>query len=834
MADAAPAPPTGVVPMFDPESGKTVPVSASKVEQMQALGLTVDSPQAAEQRAYRSQAGGGELATSVGEGLASGATLGLSDVLASAVGGDDYLHRRALRDETFSGPHKLAEGVGMVAPLLVPGGAEAEGLEGAAEGGSLLSRAAGVLPSSLAARAAGGIERGVGEGLARIGAESGSKSILRSALESAANHGAAGAFEGAVQGAGQGISEESLAEQHGGFDQLAESAWAGAKSGAMFGLFGGAAIGGLTGAAGGASRGLLRRFGASGDELAEAANERAIKATGARGSDLRRLGSEEKIQEVGKDIRTYTLKDGTPLLGMTDNAEALAPKLEQARAEQGAEIGELRKRVAAMEPKPPEPATDVHGYVEHVEAGLKPKEPPPPGTYPDAAGFLERVKAEVTDPLLKSDSLPTRKLAAQVDDQLAGIHEAVATGEPVGLDRLLAARKDLQGRVYGLEKQMRGPNPPPAPELDHLRRAERLLDDTIDQHMASKLSPEEMAHYTEAKRLYSSFAPADKLAEKATAQNLGNRFFSPTDYATGVGTAASLVAGGHPAGILAGLGASVVHKQIRERGSAFLATLATRAMKVDGGIERSLDRYFGRMEERVRAPRLAVGGAVAGTKAGFDVSAALHATAGEKPADAYDRIVARAQSFATGGHANEYALDEHAPQTGHAMRQVQLRAAQYIVKNAPVPPRKTENPNLGEMQGQMKPDPVQLYEFARRLEAINNPLSVLKDLQSGRLSMASVDALKNVYPQTYQSLQIKVIQKLGAQPKAIPYDDRIRLGLMFELPTDTSLRPENLAFAQQTYQAKNPAVQPKNLPPANLSKRIESQTERLETGDLPQ
>lgn len=925
MAGAAATP--GVVPMYDPESGKTVPVSASRVEQMQALGLTVDTPQEAEKRAYQATAGGGELATSVGEGLASGATLGLSDVLASAVGGDDYRHRRALRDETFEGPHKLAEGVGMVAPLLIPGVGEAEG---AAEGGGLLARGASALPSSLVARAAGGLERGVGEGLARLGTEGATKGVFRSALESAASYGAAGALEGGLQGAAQGISEEQLAEQHGGFDQLAESAWAGAKSGAMFGLFGGAAIGGLSGAAGGASRGLLRRFGAKGDELAEAANERAIKATGARGADLRRLGSEEKIQEVGSDIRNYTLKDGTPLLGFTDNAESLAPKLARARAEQGAEIGAFRARVAATEPpvpndlaaqvdrmgventkylrngmrdltvhrgayegvtaeeakrialgevptqnahrpfKPIEIATEPDGSVilqdgrhrlvaareagadkvmakirrmdgdgnvlEEVTApvSIAKKPGPEPGIYPDAAGFLERVKTEVLDPLRKSDSGPTRRLAGQVEDQLAGLSEAVAKGEPVGLDRLLTARKDLQGRVYGLEKQMRGPNPPPAPELDHLRRAERLLDETIDKHMSTKLPPEDFAKYKEAKRLYSSFAPADKLAEKAVAQNLGNRALSPTDYATGIGTAASMLAHGNALGPVVGFGSALVHKQIRERGSAFLATLATRAQRADGGMERALDRYFTRIGERARAPRLGVGGAVAGIKASFDVAKALHAATGEKVADAYDRIVARAQSFATGGQATEYTLDEHAPHTAHAMRQVQLRAAQHLIQHAPVPPRKTENPNLGEMQGQMKPDPVQLYDFARRVEAINNPLGVLKDLQSGRLSLASIEAVRDVYPQTYQSLQIKVIEKLGAQPKAIPYEDRIRLGLMFQLPTDTSLRPENLAFAQSTYQTQNAPASPKNIPPANLSKRLESTTERLETGDLPQ
>jgi hypothetical protein len=906
----------GIVTMYDPETGKTVPVSASRVAQMQALGLTVDSPEAAERRTYEQSAGAGELAKSVGEGLASGATLGLSDVLESAIGGDEYRHTRALRDETFAGPHKLAEGVGMVAPLLVPGGAEIEGADAAAEGGSLLSRAAGFTPTALAARAAGGAERLVGRGLARLGEEGASKGLMRTTLEAAARHGTAGAVEGGIQGAAQGISEDELAEEHGGFDQLAESAWGGAKSGAMFGLFGGAAIGGIAGAAGGASRGLLRRFGAKGDELAEAANERAVKATGARGADLRRLGSEGKIQQVGEDIRNYTLKDGTPLLGFTDNAESLAPKLARARSEQGAEIGELRRRVAALEPNTPALEVNVGAFdrgsmrsesLDHLRAhpedanrlgppridvwpdsgpvvgdgrhrmaiaaergdktikadivhydtegnvikqgtedvslvtrpGGNPREAvtratPDHASFPDTAGMLQRLKSEVIDPLRMSDSGPTRRLAGQVEDQFAGLSEAAAKGEPVGLNRLLDARKDIQGRVYGLEKQLRGPNPPPAPELDHLRRAERLLDETIDRHMETKLSPEEMARYKEAKRLYSSFAPADQLGKKAVAQNIGNRFFSPTDYATGLGTGAAMLASGHPIAALGGLAVSAAHKQVRERGSAFLATLATRAQKMDGGIDRSLARYFDRMNQTTRLPRAALGGAVSGTVAGFDVAKALHAAPGEHPAAAYDRIVARAQSFATGGHAMEYALDEHAPRTGHAMRAVQMRAAEHIVKNAPVPPRKTENPNLGEMNQQMTPDPVQLYDFARRVEAINDPMSVMRDMQSGRVSMSAVEALRDVYPQTYSSIQVKIIQKLGNEPKAIPYEDRIRLGLMFGLPTDSSLRPENLALAQQTYSQQIAPPKPKNLPPVNLSKKIESQTERLETGDLAQ
>jgi hypothetical protein len=902
--------------MYDPESGKTVPVSASRVEHMQALGLTVDSPEAAERRAYEQTAGAGELAKSVGEGLASGATLGLSDALEAAIGGDDYRHTRALRDETFAGPHKLAEGVGMVAPLLVPGGAEIEGADAAAEGGSLLSRAAGYTPTALAARAAGGAERLVGRGLARFGEDGASKGFMRTALESAVGQGTAGAVEGGIQGAAQGISEDELAEEHGGFDQLAESAWGGAKSGAMFGLFGGAAIGGLSGATEGASRGLLRRFGAKGDELAEAANERAVKATGARGADLRRLGSEGKIQQVGEDIRTYTLRDGTPLLGFADNAESLAPKLAQARAEQGAEIGAFRKRVAELEPKTPAFEVNVGAFdrgsmrtesldhlrvhpedadklgppriemwpdsgpvvadgrhrmalavergdktipvnVVHYDAegkvlregledvslvshpGGSPREAvkrtvPEPGSLPDAAGFLERLKTDVTDPLRKSDSLRTRALATQVDDQFAGIRAAVDNGDPVGLNRLLEARSDIQGRVYGLEKQLKGPNPPPAPELDHLRRAERLLDDTIDQHMEAKLSPVDFAKYKEAKRLYSSFAPADQLGKKAVAQNIGNRFFSPTDYATGIGTGAAMLASGHPLAALGGLAVSAAHKQVRERGSAFLATLATRAQSMDGGIDRALARYFDRMSEATRLPRAAVGGAISGIKAGFDVAKALHAAPGESPTAAYDRIVARAQSFATGGHAMEYALDAHAPQTGHAMRAVQMRAAAHIVKNAPVPPRKTENPNLGELNQQMRPDPVQLYDFARRVEAINNPMSVMRDMQSGRVSLSAVEALRDVYPQTYASIQVKIIQKLGEEPRAIPYEDRIRLGLMFNLPTDASLRPENLALAQQVYSQQIAPPTPNSPPPVNLSKKLESQTERLETGELAQ
>lgn len=795
-----------LVPMYDPTEDRVVQVPAGDVKTSQEQGLSIETADTAAQRAYQDTAGPGEALKATGEGLASGATLGLSDVALSSLLGNDYREGRRHREEAFGGLEHAGQIAGNVLPILLSGG------EGA------LAEGASFLPTSLAARASGATEGLVARGLVALGGE-GTKSLLRQAAEGALRVGAGGAVEGGLAGAGQALSEAALSDQFGGADELAERAWAGAKSGAMFGLVGGAALGGLTGAAVGASRGLARRFAESGDELAESANERAVKALDPRGVEVRKLGTDAKIQQVGEDLRTYQLRDGTPVLDWTDNAESIAPKVRAARQEVGEELGQLRQQVAQADP-----SSDMG----------------------DAARqYLTRVDNEVVNPLVNSPSPTIRRQGQRVSreletlrDRLEPVAEGAAPQAPVTFNDLLEQQQALKTVAY--------PKKPPGGGLtqtptwaEHVAKAERILEDEMQGHIEqtlAKIDPDQVSRYADLRRLSESFIKADTILQKSVKSNLGNRAVSLTDYLTGLSAGGALLAGGNPLGIAAGVAATAAHKVVRERGSAFLATLYTRAKSVDREIGSGLSGFFAHARERLTGARIGLLGATSGQVSGIDTRRVLRAQAGESDADAYDRVVAKATQIVNGAAVGPYMVDDAAPRVGNEMRAIQVRAAQHLLANAPVPPRRSNNPNLGELSGDMKPDPVALYDFTRRVRAIDEPATLVHDLKDGTISMAAVDAVRSVYPKLYAGMQARVLEHLGNTPELLAYEERIRLGILFELPTDPTLRPENLALMQSFYseQVQNPKPTPMPGGRSQRARSLESTAQQLESGDLPQ
>jgi hypothetical protein len=325
---------------------------------------------------------------------------------------------------------------------------------------------------------------------------------------------------------------------------------------------------------------------------------------------------------------------------------------------------------------------------------------------------------------------------------------------------------------------------------------------------------------------------------KTNPQNKGNRFLSLTDYMSGLGAAGpaiGAVMGGAPGaalGTAANIGLSFLHKEARERGSALLATLYTRSRNADAVMNRQFGAFFRKARDAVKTGALAGGGVATGEVVGFDVRRALRAQRDESPEDAYDRVVARAHDLVSGRAIGPYVLDDHAPRTAQAMRGIQVRAAEHLLKNAPVPPRRTRNPNLGALTADARPDPLQLYEFSRRVAAIANPMSILDDLHSGSLSVAATEAVREVYPQLYAEMQSRVLDGLANSSELLPYEHRIRLGLLFDLPTDPTLRPEYLAIAQSAYavDAQKP-INTSALPQSGgsqRSKRLSSLAQDLE------
>jgi hypothetical protein len=867
------------VPMYDPVERTVVDVHPDDVAAAEEEGLSIETEETAARRAYQEEAGLGEAALALAEGTAKGATLGLSDVALAELGGEDYRRRRALREEEFSGTMLAGEVLGSVAPALLSGGT------GAA------AKAATFTPAGLASRAAVGTERA----LERLLPRAAGKGLARESIEGAARFGAAGVVEGGLAGAGYALSEEALLNGVGSPGALAERAWAGAKTGALFGLGAGGALGGGgTLLARGGSR-LLRK---AGDELAGSADVSTLKALGFQKSDFQALrGQGIPEEQLSRDVMGYRLKDsGARIVDTFDNVEEIAPKLRAAKEEVGAELGALRERVSGevvtdeaadwvrkvdeeiLAPLKTDPLPTIRGQAKKVEselADIRERISAAQSSQKRAADYLEQLDTSLSAGVEASTHAAVREAQEQLRVTLRGASDAAhvggltadelgkvrrvlgALGEspdsavaatalqafddlgrmpiaaPVTHGELARIRGSLADIIYPKKPPGRG-LPPPLPEhAAQLQQAERLLEGQLEtalEKALARISPEDVGRYAEAKRLYRSFKAADAVTDKAVQGLHGNRAISLTDYISGAPAIAGGILTGDVLGMASGAALSAANKFARERGRSVMATLAHRVQTVDQELTQKLNGFF----RRARAGELGAGGVAAGETSASDVRAIMRARGKEAAEDAYHRLLSRAGQISRGA-GGPYLLDDDAPKTGLAMREVQMRAASHLLKHAPVPPRTTTNPNLGALSAEPRPDPVALYDFARRVRAIEKPQTLLADLERGTISPSAVEAVRDVYPELYASMQARVMDGLANSPKLLPYESRIRLGVLFQLPTDPTLRPEFLAATQSVYQeqAQPPTQGPQPGPPGARSKTLLSAAQELEAGDVP-
>lgn len=789
----------------------------------------------------------GQQAITAAEGAARGATLGLSDVAATGLLGDEY---RQGAQERAGENKKIALGseiAGAIAPALLSGGGSA-----GAQGAGLAARAARLAPSALVSSGGRAIERGV----ARIIGEA-APSMLGRMAQRAAAVGASGAVEGGLYGAGNALSQAALNDT----PITAEKVLGGFGHGALFG----GGVGAGLGAAGGlASSAFERIVGGSAGLKASAeklANESALKAVGFQGTDFRKLigrrageAAENKIADAGSELLNYKFDSG-PLKGQklftgAKKAEDFVDDLALAKEEVGAKIGAVKRQVDAA------------------------------GAAPDAEAYLARVRAEVLDPLKASNSPTIRNQAKRVEEELAALSERANTsldvnvgafdrgsmrpdsfewlrknpgkGDAAGIPRIeiypdamtvangrhrlalaheagersaLAdvVRYDAEGNILSRAKQnvslssldgapavtparpitfgelerqradLRnvfqppsppgGGMPPPVPEHAlHLQKAERILaeelDKTVEKHLAS--AGLDATEYARNKKTFSALADIEKVANKAAAQQLGNRALSPSDYGTGIATAMGAMISGNVGGALMGGAGAVAHKIIRERGRSVLAVMADSVAKMDGRIADAAQSLAG----LAAAPRRA---------------ALVAATA---PTISFDRTAEAVRSFASNPQSAAQALarpiegiaPEH-PQLAAQMQQTLAGDYQYLATKLPKSLGRADSSLTPQLEKSRVPKSEQ-QRFMAIVQAIENPASVIEKIAAGELPRDQIEALKARRPEIYNQMRTEAIKafSIAKAPRGIL--ERTRVSLAFDFNGDASLDPQTLAAIQ--------------------------------------
>lgn len=159
-----------------------------------------------------------------------------------------------------------------------------------------------------------------------------------------------------------------------------------------------------------------------------------------------------------------------------------------------------------------------------------------------------------------------------------------------------------------------------------------------------------------------------------------------------------------------------------------------------------------------------------------------------------DRAIANAAHLASSPEAIDRALDvplydlqRVAPGVASLVANRVQTAADFLRSKAPKvyqSPFSTKPPLV---------DPISAASFERYLSTVQDPIGTLNEIADGSVTREQAEALRIVYPALYKDVQDQITDTLADaadRGHEVPFDLRIKLGIMFTVPIDPSLTPQ--------------------------------------------
>jgi hypothetical protein len=768
--------PKGVeVPLYNPD-GELGTITSDKVYEALQQGYKLEAPDEQRSRLLEEQYGDSDLAAAAA-GAARGLSFGLSDQALTKTG--------LVAPETLSHLEEAnpvsslaGEAVGTVAGVLGTGGA------------------AGIAGTGVKAAAKAGLatEKAAAKFLAKQAAKAGaSKAVTNSIVQKVVPKFAGSAVEGAAYGAGHLISEDALGRADFNAENLVASMGVGALLG---GVVGGAL--GTAEVALDAAKPIISKVAKplrDGLENLTDKNKAVSELLGMTKKETERVTRTGLIEELPQILRDdYGLTKVTTtddLLGMVKSRKVSAGKVI-------GDIGETLEKEGADKLLAPEAAV----VYDKIEKAVKENIVEALQDTVAGKGAVKQVKNLLADYETKyagQDFLTARQMLGEMralDDQLQAFYRDPSTTKHA-IKAAYEVRTILREEINALADRVAA-QPGLAPNIGAtLRKANK------DFYVASVLE-----------------GPLERKALAKTGISLKDLGI------VGVGTNAG------PTGVIGAAVAKFVDSDLRRR-MVILSNIEKANLQALKNVKNTVKDYFsktGRVAEKFTLYKLT------------DSVLSQDLESGKKPKspkEAFDNIQKNLDKYS----ANPDALIERtnsrtagiyavAPHTSAAMDLTAQNAVQFLASKLP---RTAQNQGvLDLMTNKRMPSTYDVAKFERYLKAVEKPHEVIKDLKRNLLTKESVEALKTVYPTLYEQLQTEVMNYISAEPEAIDYNSKVRLGVLLDMPTDISLIPENV-LALQALHTPQPEQGGAGAAPVgkapNTSERYSTSTQEIANGD---
>jgi hypothetical protein len=131
------------------------------------------------------------------------------------------------------------------------------------------------------------------------------------------------------------------------------------------------------------------------------------------------------------------------------------------------------------------------------------------------------------------------------------------------------------------------------------------------------------------------------------------------------------------------------------------------------------------------------------------------------------------------------------------------RAAQYLLDKAP------KDPGTVQRMGRTawKPDSLAIRRWSRYVQAVQNPMSAVEGVMNGTITPQAAEALRDMYPATFQRIQQQVWENADEIRANSSYDQRIRLSVLMGVPLEPSAQRSSVQFVQQQFAEREAAQQ---------------------------
>jgi len=170
----------------------------------------------------------------------------------------------------------------------------------------------------------------------------------------------------------------------------------------------------------------------------------------------------------------------------------------------------------------------------------------------------------------------------------------------------------------------------------------------------------------------------------------------------------------------------------------------------------------------------------------------------QKPKDIYEAYQRHAQSLATlagspeavGQRVSERlgTFSDAAPSVAAKLGETATRGIGYLAAELPRSPLTPRFPR--KAHGKWVPPESELAAFARKVRAVEDPLSVFEDLAAGEVSLEAATAVRTVYPGLFAMMREQVEASLAGAEEPPAYERVKTLSLFFGEPLDPTLEPD--------------------------------------------